>query len=217
MRKFAFVSLIAMLFVAFSAKAQDYEVKPPTEDKVAVGAIGGTVDVTALGGASYSIPIQVPEGMGGMQPNLAISYNNQGGNGLLGWCWDLGGLSIITRTGTTWYHDNCLHGVCFSTDFSDCDGLDRFALDGQRLMVVNGRPDGADGAEYRTEVDQMAKIESYSCDTTFGPAPITEANGIRGSGYSSATTCVFGFWTALLTEMATICPTSIAVAMPTIS
>ena len=170
MRKFAFVSLIAMLFVAFSAKAQDYEVKPPTEDKVAVGAIGGTVDVTALGGASYSIPIQVPEGMGGMQPNLAISYNNQGGNGLLGWCWDLGGLSIITRTGTTWYHDNCLHGVCFSTDFSDCDGLDRFALDGQRLMVVNGRPDGADGAEYRTEVDQMAKIESYSCDTTFGPA-----------------------------------------------
>ncbi len=110
MRKFACASLIAMLFVAFSAKAQDYEVKPPTEDKVAVGAIGGTVDVTALGGASYSIPIQVPEGMGGIEPNLSIVYNSQSGNGLLGWGWTLGGLSAITRVGQTDYHDGTVTG-----------------------------------------------------------------------------------------------------------
>jgi RHS repeat-associated protein len=50
-------------------------------------------------------------------------------------------------------------------DFDD----DRFALDGQRLICVSGTY-GANGAEYRTETDAMAKIVSYTCDTTCGPA-----------------------------------------------
>lgn len=65
--------------------AQVDEILPKQKDvKVVVGAIGSTVDVTALGGASYIIPIQVPEGICGMQPNLAIDYNSQSRNGLLG-------------------------------------------------------------------------------------------------------------------------------------
>ncbi len=155
MRKLVFATLIAMLFVAFSAKAQDYEVQPPREDKVVVGAIGGTVDVTALGGASYTIPIQVPEGIGGMQPSLSVVYNSQSGNGLLGWGWTLGGLSAITRVGQTDYHDGRVTGVSF-------DYHDRFALDGQRLMVLDGATYGSNGAEYRTEVDGMSKIVSYT-------------------------------------------------------
>ena len=118
-----------------------------------VGAIGGTVDVSSLGGVTYTVPIQLPEGIQGIQPNLSIVYNSQSGNGLLGWGWNLGGVSAITRVGKTLYHDQVMEGV----DFDD----DRFALDGQRLMEVDGNY-GANGAEYRTEIDGMSKIVSYS-------------------------------------------------------
>ena len=143
--------------------AQVDEILPKQKDvKVVVGAIGSTVDVTALGGASYIIPIQVPEGICGMQPNLAIDYNSQSRNGLLGWGWNLTGGSVITRVGHTLYHDNETKGV----DFND----DRFALDGQRLMLVSNSVYGANGAEYRTELDGMTKIVSYTNDEYYGPS-----------------------------------------------
>nr|MCR5646008.1 FG-GAP-like repeat-containing protein [Bacteroidales bacterium] len=129
--------------------------------QVAVGAIEGSGGASGLGGATYTIPIKVPEGLGDIQPSLAVAYNSQGGNGLLGWCWDLQGTSAITRMGTTQYHDGEVSGVDFVND--------RFALDGQRLVCVSGSYDG-NGAEYRTESDGMAKIVSYRCDTTGGAA-----------------------------------------------
>ena len=127
-----------------------------------VGAIGGTVDVSASGGAVYTIPLSLPPGIRGMEPSLSIVYNNQIGNGLLGWDWDLGGLSAVTRTNHTIYH----HGQWKGVNFND----DSYALDGQRLINVNGLADTVSGAEYRTEIDCMSKIVSYTCDTTKGPA-----------------------------------------------
>lgn len=163
--KNALYAILVLLFCSYSLKAQEKNAigttKSPRDAEVVVGAIGGSVDVSALGGATYTIPIQVPEGLGGIQPNLAVSYNNQGGNGLLGWCWDLQGISCISRLGTTLYHDGKMSGV----DFVD----DRFALDGQRLISISGSY-GGNGTEYRTEVDGMSKIVSYTCDTTIGPA-----------------------------------------------
>ncbi|MBR3426428.1 MAG: VCBS repeat-containing protein [Bacteroidales bacterium] len=153
MKKLIYTLLLMTVSVTW---AQDNnEIDPPKEDgKVVVGAIGGFVDVAALGGASYSIPIQVPEGIGGMQPNLSIVYNSQGGNGLLGWGWNLGGLSAITRVGHTLYHDGYVDGV-------DFDG-DRFALDGQRLFALDAVEYGSNGTEYKTESDGMNKIVSYT-------------------------------------------------------
>lgn len=53
--------------------------------------------------------------------------------------------------------------------FLDGDFGDRFCLDGQRLVKVGGkvRPSseyGADGTEYRTDVDAQARIVSYGTD-----------------------------------------------------
>ncbi|MBR4793875.1 MAG: hypothetical protein IK038_09465 [Bacteroidaceae bacterium] len=156
---------IVLLFCSYSLKAQEKNAIGTNENhrdaEIVVGAIGGSVDVSGLGGATYTIPIQVPEGLGGIQPNLAIGYNNQGGNGLLGWCWDLQGISCISRLGTTLYHDGKMSGV----DFND----DRFALDGQRLIGVSGSY-GGNGSEYCTEMDGMAKIVSYSSSGINGPA-----------------------------------------------
>lgn len=61
----------------------------PTVDNGVVGAIGGTVNISALGGAVYSIPIEVLPGKDGMQPSLSVTYNSQASNGLLGYSWNL--------------------------------------------------------------------------------------------------------------------------------
>ena len=66
----------------------------PTHDP-AVGAIGGRHSVGQDGSANYSIPIALPTGVGGIHPELSISYNSNGSNGLLGLGWSLTGLSAI--------------------------------------------------------------------------------------------------------------------------
>ena len=126
---------------------------PQTSDKGVVGTIGGSIDVGMLGAAIYYIPIQLPDGLGGMKPQVSVCYNNQSRNGLLGWAWDLGGISAITRTGGTRYHDGYVSAVDYSHD--------RFCLDGMRLMNVSNKTYGSHGASYRTEQDQMSKIISY--------------------------------------------------------
>jgi RHS repeat-associated protein len=153
-----------------------------------VGAIGGSVDVSGLGAATYTIPIDVPQGIGGIQPNLSINYNSQSGNGLLGWGWNLAGVSSITRTGADFYHDGFIKGVDFGHVTGNGSGLfpfgpntqrvfDRFSLDGQRLILVEGSYYGQNNSQYKTEVDGMSKIVAYT------------ESGIRGAAK-------FKVWTA---------------------
>lgn len=118
-----------------------------------VGHIPGTFSVSALGNANYSVPLQVPPGTGGMQPDLALAYNHKADNGLLGRGWTLTGLSRITRSSQTVAQDGAKRGVGYSS-------TDRFRLDGSRLMCVSGTY-GANGAEYRTEMANFKKIVSY--------------------------------------------------------
>lgn len=127
-----------------------------------VGTLGGIVDVSQLGGAVYTIPIDLPTGLGGMKPQLSISYNNQSKNGLLGWNWNLGGISSITRTGGTRYHDGYISAVNYTDD--------RFCLDGNRLMNVTNSSYGSHGCSYRTEIDQQSKITSFNESGINGPA-----------------------------------------------
>lgn len=118
-----------------------------------VGALPGELNVGDFGAAIYSIPICVPQGIGNMTPSIAVTYNNQSGNGLLGWGWDLSGLSSITRMGQTLYHDDNQSVVNFAND--------RFAVDGKRLMLCSGNY-GGNGSVYKTEIDEMSRIVSYS-------------------------------------------------------
>ena len=136
----------------------EYGIYPPDDGQVndlgnVVGSLGGEVNVGAMGGLNYTIPIELPKGINGMQPNVSIGYNNQGGNGLLGWGWDLHAGSYITRTGQTIYHDGQMTAANLTKD-------DRFVLDGQRLIVVDGNY-GERGSEYKTENDCMSKIVLY--------------------------------------------------------
>jgi RHS repeat-associated protein len=120
---------------------------------LSVGSLGGTIDVSSLGGAVYSIPIPLPEGINGMTPQLAITYNSHGGNGVLGPGWGLSGLSTITRTLRNLYHD----GVASVPKWMSDDD-NRLMLDGQRLIATGSVP-GLEAAEYRTEVESYASIK----------------------------------------------------------
>lgn len=125
-----------------------------------VGALPGELDISDLGAAVYSIPIIMPNGIGEMTPQLAVTYNNQAGNGLLGWGWNLSGLSSIVRVGQTLYHDENQTAVNFTDD--------RFMLDGKRLMLCSGDY-GGNGSIYKTEIDEMSKIVAFT-DGYNGPA-----------------------------------------------
>lgn len=123
---------------------------PVTDIGAAVGALAGTFIVNETGAATYTVPIDIPPGVAGMQPELALSYSSQAGNGLLGVGWNLSGLSAITRCPKTYAQDSIFDGVSF-------DANDRFCMDGQRLVNIAGGY-GANGTVYRTEVDDFSII-----------------------------------------------------------
>ena len=121
-----------------------------------VGAIPGAIDVSPMGATTYTIPIEVVPGTQGVQPNLSIVYNSMGGMGLLGMKWNLMGLSAITVCGQTPYYDNNITGI----RLSQYSISDRFALDGNRLININGYY-SANGTEYATEVENFIRVVSF--------------------------------------------------------
>lgn len=129
-------------------------------DAVAQMAIPGKFAVSQIGAATYTIPIQVPPGVVGMEPKLALSYNSRAGNGILGVGWSLTGLPTITRCPRTTPQDGVKGGVAY-------DANDRFCLDGQRLMLVSGTY-GAPGSTYGTEIESLARVTAFG---TAGSGP----------------------------------------------
>ncbi len=142
-------TLLALCFIFFNTTAY-------AATKTVVGTIPGSFSVSNSGSATYSIPIQVPKGTGGMEPTLALSYDSQSGNGLIGVGWSLSGLTIIHRCGTSLVKDGFIDDV----DFDDNDQL---CLDGQRLIEVGVYDNGI---EYRTEIDSFARIVAYGSSKT---------------------------------------------------
>lgn len=126
--------------------------------EAAVGRVAGDFAVSGTGAATYAIPIAVPPGANGLQPQISLVYNSQGGASVVGQGWGLAGFSSITRCGLTQAVDGRFRGVRF-------DGDDRFCLDGQPLILAPGNSYpasyGANGAQYRTELHGYERITSY--------------------------------------------------------
>ena len=142
----------------FQAKIDPLLVFPPDEgifggpnpqDDGVVGTVPGGLSVSPSGAAVYSVPIDIPPGINGLIPRLAMVYNSQGGNGFMGMRWTIAGLSTITRTSTNYYHEEVIDGI-------DFDENDKLMLDGNRLIPINN------GNEYRTEVETFSKIVPHN-------------------------------------------------------
>lgn len=107
--------------------------------------MSGVSQVSSSGAAIHNIPLIFPEGLAGMTPQLAITYNSMTREGILGPKWGITGLSCITRTNKTKYFDN----KCQDTNLSPVE--DGLALDGVRLALLT------DGT-YRLENDPYSII-----------------------------------------------------------
>jgi RHS repeat-associated protein len=127
-----------------------------------VGRVPGQMTVSADGSANYAIPIEVPSGRAGVQPELALRYNSRAGNGPLGVGWALQGASgAISRCDKTLGRDGTIAGV-------KLDSTDNFCFDGNKLVKVAGASYGADASEYRTDHDSFSKIVISGADAA-GP------------------------------------------------
>lgn len=124
-----------------------------------VGALKGSFSVGGDGSSTYSIPIDLPKGTAGMEPKISLSYSSSGGNGVAGLGWGINGFQKITRGPKSASKEGGYDPVDFDAD-------DRFFLDGERLICVSGAY-GADGSEYRTEIDSFARI------TAIGNGPLS--------------------------------------------
>jgi hypothetical protein len=141
--------------------------------------VGSTEDdfTVSLGGAAtYNVPFMLPPGIKDVAPNVGLAYSSQATNGLAGYGWNISGLSTITRIPSTKYHDNDIDGI-------DFDSKDRFALDGQRLLVKSGTY-GAANSQYQTETYSNLKIIAYGTSpygSSYGPSYfiVYHPNGLR--------------------------------------
>lgn len=98
-----------------------------------VGTPKGAFSVSPSGAAIYSVSIDMPEPANGLKPDIAIAYNSQAGNGIVGYGCNITGISVITRGARDIYHDGQAKRIQNTNN-------DAFFLDGKR--IITGHPEG---------------------------------------------------------------------------
>lgn len=140
-----------------------------------VGSIPFESAATPSGGIVYSIPVACTPGRNGLQPNISVVYNSQGGNGIIGYGWDIGGLSTISRATTNLYYDGKVSPI-------QMDANDAFILDGNRLLKI--------GATTQLETEQgNIKVNPVIVNAAIAYFTVYYPDGSVGTfGFTSNTT-----------------------------
>ncbi|NIF06578.1 type IV secretion protein Rhs [Chryseobacterium sp. Tr-659] len=112
----------------------------------------GNIEVTGAGQLQYTLGLDLPPGVKNTIPKISLVYVSGAGNGLVGYGWNISGISSISRTGKNIEKDGVTKGV--QLDYSDY-----YSFNGQRLILKSGEY-GKDGAEYVTEKYSNIKIKS---------------------------------------------------------
>lgn len=146
-------------------KADGSFTNDPTQGAV-VGSIPGQFAVSPTGAATYTIPIEVPAGINGMQPQVSINYSSQNDFGVLGIGWDINGISSINRSAQNFHYDG-VNGYVESNSIN-FNSTDRITLDGQRLILLNSDSfeEFENGSIYANEIENYeyvkTKISSFT-------------------------------------------------------
>jgi RHS repeat-associated protein len=128
----------------------DYPLNKLLMTSAPVGSISGKPDISSSGAFTYNVPLEIPAGVAGMAPKLALSYNSLGGDGIIGLGWSIG-LSSISFVRKNLFLDG--EQAAFR-----CDDSDPIELDGQRLVRIDPSNPGLDGNEFRTMNETFTKI-----------------------------------------------------------
>lgn len=153
-----------------------------TSQAAEVGSIPGNFNISS-GATTYSLPIAVSPGRGGMQPDITLNYSSELGNSMLGKGWGIGGVSAIHRCASTIAQDGFVRGINF-------DANDRYCLDGRRLVPVSG-VNGAVGAEYRLEIDNFSQIKSVGGNANNPASWIVKTKSGQVMTYGNTNSSVF--------------------------
>ena len=166
--------VVAQLFVACAAErlgggergapsalSQDRSGDLPYAVTSPYGLLRGRFAVDRNGAATYRLPLQLPPGRAGLEPELALTYSSSRGQGALGMGFAIDGPSQIQRCGSTFAEDGKAREIVYFN-------TDHFCWKGQRLMEVQQtRYDYGIVKEYRTRLDKNARI------VAFGPPNIS--------------------------------------------
>ncbi len=125
----------------------------------------------SMGNASMSFPINIPAGRQGIQPSIALQYNNEGGNGWLGLGWSLQipALTLNTRWGVP--------------RFNPDKETETYTLNGQQLWPVAHRDELEDRTAnkrfYPRVEGSFNKIMRHGTTPTNYWWEVTDKNGTR--------------------------------------
>lgn len=143
-KKKASILVLLILFLTVNLQAQqtvyqtlytDATFTKTINTGLPVGVIDGQHGVSASGASSYTIPIKLPPGTNGFIPQISVSYNSQGSNGVLGMGWNILGVSTLSVTNRTLYYDNKTAPV--ELNIANNPTGNPYILDGVRLIPYN--------------------------------------------------------------------------------
>lgn len=109
-----------------------------------VGTTQAYLDVGNDGSANFVVPIELPPGTAGLQPDISVSYNSNAGSGVMGMGWNISGMSAIYRIPKTMDPNGFTQGVQF-------DNQDAFALDGNPLVELSP-------GVFRTSLETFSRV-----------------------------------------------------------
>ncbi len=123
--------------------------------------ITGRFFVDGNGNSNYSVPLKLPPSVSRVGVHLSLNYNSAFLNTYVGFGWRLSGFSQVSLCSQNYFFDQAWSNT--RTNNANLYGRNRFCLDGQRLVAINGVY-GADGSTYHTETFNGKRIKSVgSC------------------------------------------------------
>jgi RHS repeat-associated protein len=117
------------------------------------GSTAAEFRVSESGAATYNVPISIPQGTAGVTPSVSLSYNSQGGDGILGKGWSLNAQTGIARCPKSLVYDGVQAGVTFTKS-------DRLCMNGQRLLLAR-----ASSTQSYTNLDKSVSDSQYWSET----------------------------------------------------
>ena len=153
--------------------------------------------ITPTGALVYTVPIATASDCN-FAPNISLVYNSQGGNGVAGFGWEIGGLSAITIRNKDMYHD----GETRAAVWQDREGA-IWSLDAEPL-VQNENTGSFPGYQFQTakgrimvkrvmsgeDIDKFNALFPNGSESIYGSGlavaqkrvmfPVTESRNING-------------------------------------
>jgi hypothetical protein len=168
------------------------------------GSLEGSLEVTPLGSASYTLPIDVPAGRRGAQPSLALTYDSNAGSSWLGVGFAISGLPSAVRRcatpaplsggngqvsnspqldeGVTAYVDDDTASYCWGSERlvrlpSDVEEYRPWTSPNTRFRVSRTNDDRIESWEAELPSGRVLRFEHI----VFGTARVTSDAGVRSS------------------------------------